>query len=215
MEEGAMKKTLLISTVFMSILLIQCKTLTPVYFYKTTGELEAKKKNLQATLEETNAGIATLEAAIAHHTKTKQAMLNALKEAKAQGKQPDVKKLKALATATGHRSEHFQKAPKLVKGLIDEYETRLANWVQGLTTAPALAGLYGPNYGHYIQEIARTYEFIQLMEKEKSKLLSKKAEVEAEIKEVTAQIEEREKKWKSGVKKASGDNGNGGGNGGY
>ncbi|GAF78238.1 unnamed protein product, partial [marine sediment metagenome] len=56
-----MKKSLLILTVFVSFLLVQCRALTPIASYKTTYELEAEKKNLQANLTEINAGIATLD----------------------------------------------------------------------------------------------------------------------------------------------------------
>jgi len=204
-----MKKSLLMVAISVSILLVQCRALTPISSYKTTYELEAEKKSLQADLEEINAGIATLDAAIAHHTKTKQAMHNALAEAKAQGKQPDVSRLVALATATGYRSEQYDKSPKMIRDLLDQYETRLDNYVQGLTTAPALKTIYGPNYGHYMQEIARSYEFIQLLEKEKAKLITNKAEAEARIAEIDKELAETRARWKAKQEKGSG-NGNGG-----
>ena len=207
-----MKKSLLILTVFVSFLLVQCRALTPISSYKTINELEAEKKNLQANLTETNAGIATLDTAIAHHTKTKQAMHNVLSEAKAQKKQPDVSRLVALATATGYRSDQFAKSPKMIRDLLDQYESRVDNYAQALTSSPALKGVFGPNYGHYFQEIARSYEFIQVLEKEKAKLITNKTEIEARIKEIDKEIAETKARWKS---KREEEDGNGNGNGSY
>ena len=204
-----MKKSLLILAVFVSFLLVQCRALTPISSYKTINDLEAEKKALQTSLEGTNAGIATLDTAIAHHMKTKQAMHNVLSEAKAQKKQPDVSRLVALATATGYRSKQFQKSPKMVRDLLDQYETRVDNYAQALTSSPALKGVFGPNYGHYFQEIARSYEFIQVLEKEKAKLITNKAEIEARIKEIDKEIAEKKARWKSKPEEEEG-NGNGG-----
>jgi len=118
-----MKRSLLMLSVFVSFLFVQCKVLTPIYSYQTINDLEAEKKALQTSLEETNAGIATLDAAIAHHTKTKKAMHDILEEAKAKKEQPDPKRMKAIATATGYRSEDYYKAPKIIRDQLEKFET--------------------------------------------------------------------------------------------
>ena len=206
-----MKKSLLILAVFVSFLFVQCKVLTPIHSYKTINDLEAEKKALQTSLEETNAGIATLDTAIAHHTKTKQAMHDILEEAKAKKTQPDPKRMKAMATATGYRSKDYYKAPKIIRDLLDKFETDLQKSIGDSGTLATMAvtpgiGLYK---GWYIQEISRTHQFLESLEKEKAKLIKNKAKIEARIAEIDKQIAETKARWKSKGEKEDG-NGNGG-----
>jgi chaperonin cofactor prefoldin len=198
MREDVMKKSVLITAIFVSFLVVQCKALTPIYLQKTINDLEAEKANLQKNLEPINAAISTLDAAIAHHTQTRKAMWDVLMAAKG-GKQPDITRLKELATATGHRSKAYYKAPKSIQELIDKFETDLKNSVQdagGLAAMSAMPGI-GIHKGTYITEITRTDEFLKDLEEEKAKFVAQKEEIEARIKEIDSTMAERRSRWQA------------------
>ena len=193
-----MKKSFLIMAVFVSFLVVQCKTLTPIYLQKTINDLEADKARLQKDLVPINNAIATLDAAIAHHTKTRKAMWDVLMASRG-GKQPDTTRLKELATATGHRSKAYYKSPKRIRELIEKFETDLKKSLQGtsglgiMTLTPGI----GFHKGTYITEITRTDQFLKDLEEEKAKFVAQKEAIEAQIKEIDATIEKRKSRWQT------------------
>jgi chaperonin cofactor prefoldin len=198
MREDVMKKSVLIMAVFVSFLVVQCKTLTPIYWQKTMNDLEADKARLQKDLEPINATIATLDAAIAHHTKTRKAMWDVLMAAKG-GKQPDTTRLKELATATGHRSKAYHKAPKRIRELIEKFETDLKKSLQGTSGQFIMTFTPGIGYhkGTYITEITRTDQFLKDLEEEKVKFVAQKEQLEAQIRDIDATIAKTKSQWQT------------------
>jgi chromosome segregation ATPase len=157
------------------------------------AELESRKSALEAQISGIDNKLAVIDAEIRKHQSNIERMRAILKEAKQNRTQPDVSRLSHYATAAGQRTEKYEESPQWLKNLIDEFEdgskTKKAS---AAATLAILSGLGGVARAHYIMEISRSNQFIQILERERKKLAEKRREAALKLSAIEKRLQEAE-----------------------
>jgi uncharacterized membrane protein YgcG len=157
------------------------------------AELEGRKSVLEAQIKGIDEKLAVIDAEIRKHQQNIERMQAILKEAKQNRTQPDVSRLSHYATAAGQRTEHYHQRPEWLKTLIDEFEDGSKTKKAGAAaTLAILTGLGGVARAHYIMEISRSNQFIQILERERKKLAEQRAEAALKLSAIDQRLQEAE-----------------------
>ncbi len=141
----------------------------------SSSQLPKDRTLLQSQIKTIDDKIAVIDAEIAKHRANMQRMRATLNEAIKNHTQPDVSKLHQIATATGQRTAAYHAKPPWMQDMIDKFESK--NPAGAAATLAMLTAVSGIGRAHYIMEISRTNQFINMLENERNNLLNTRAQL--------------------------------------
>ncbi|GEM_PF-5322742 len=163
------------SVVKMLLTLIICFCLAwPISCIVTSRTMSYSKYNreksrLENKIREIDGRIAVIDAEIARHRNNIRSMQAILAEAQRNHTQPDVSRLHHAATATGQRTEAYHEKPPWLQAMIDKFESKGPIGASASLCFISMMG--GTGRAHYLMEIGRSNQFINMLETERNRLI--------------------------------------------